>query len=258
LLVDRPLGVKEVINPFEASGGADREDRDQARSNVPLAVMSLDRLVSVEDYADFARTFAGIAKADARLLAIGRRRVLHLTVALDGDGAFDRNGDLYNNLRRALVDFGDPHLALQIDHRVVRLVVASARVRLDPAYLWELVEPQIRGAVEHALGFERQWLGRGLASSDAIAAIHSVRGVEYVDLDVFDWVDEERILGDGQTRDPNGSTDGASDLASGLRLNGSIQAQPARVVRGGRRVAPAQLAYLSADVRDTLILQELT
>ena len=65
LLSTRPLGVKEVINPIRASGGADKESRDQARKNAPLALMALDRLVSTRDYADFSRTFAGIGKATA-------------------------------------------------------------------------------------------------------------------------------------------------------------------------------------------------
>src|SRR5439155_7613323 len=59
LLQSKPLNVKEVINPLRASGGADRDSRDQARGNAPLAVMALDRLVGVKDYADFSRTFAG-------------------------------------------------------------------------------------------------------------------------------------------------------------------------------------------------------
>src|SRR5260370_5949273 len=68
LLATRPLGVKSVINPLPATGGADRERIDQARRNVPLAVLALYRLVSVQDYADFARTFAGIGKASAARL----------------------------------------------------------------------------------------------------------------------------------------------------------------------------------------------
>src|SRR6185369_11078741 len=63
LLQTKPLGVQSVINPLQASGGADKEDRDTARENAPLAVMALDRLVSLQDYGDFTRTFAGIAKA---------------------------------------------------------------------------------------------------------------------------------------------------------------------------------------------------
>ena len=69
LLTTRTLGVKEVINPLRASGGADKENRDQARKNVPLAVKALDRLVSVQDYEDFSRTFAGIGKARAAEIA---------------------------------------------------------------------------------------------------------------------------------------------------------------------------------------------
>ena len=42
LLMTRPLGVREVINPLRASGGADKESRDQARKNAPLAVKALD------------------------------------------------------------------------------------------------------------------------------------------------------------------------------------------------------------------------
>jgi len=39
LLATKPLGVKAVINPLPASGGADREQRDQARRNAPLDAM---------------------------------------------------------------------------------------------------------------------------------------------------------------------------------------------------------------------------
>ena len=40
-LSTRPLGVKEVINPLRASGGADPESRDQVRCNAPIAVTAV-------------------------------------------------------------------------------------------------------------------------------------------------------------------------------------------------------------------------
>ena len=43
-----------------------RDARD-ARRNAPLTMLTLGRAVSLQDYADFARAFAGIAKADRRL-----------------------------------------------------------------------------------------------------------------------------------------------------------------------------------------------
>ncbi len=98
LLATRPLGVKGVINPLPATGGADRENRDQARSNVPLAVLALDRFVSVQDYADFARTFAGIGKARAAKLSNGRRQEVFVTIAGAEDIPIDYHSDLYLNL----------------------------------------------------------------------------------------------------------------------------------------------------------------
>ena len=254
-LIDRPLGVKEVINPIEASGGADRESRDRARANAPLAVRSLDRLVAVRDYADFARTFAGIDKADARLLPIGRRRTLHLTVALAGDGPLDRNGDLYRNLRRALADFGDPSLAIRIDGRAVRLVILSARVRIAADEQWEHVEPRIRDALVAALGFDARDLGRGLALSEVVAVIDGVRGVDYVDVDLLDWVDEERLLDIGDDRGSNGFT-----AFTGPRLSAVatvIAARPARVDPKTGAVVPADLVYADPTIRGTVVLQEL-
>ena len=78
-------GLKGVINPLPATGGADRESRDRARRNIPLAVMALDRLVSTQDYADFARTFAGIGKASAKELSNGRQTIVHVTIAKADD-----------------------------------------------------------------------------------------------------------------------------------------------------------------------------
>ena len=45
-----------------SSGGEDPESRDQARRNAPLTVKTLDRIVSLTDFEDFARAFSGIGR----------------------------------------------------------------------------------------------------------------------------------------------------------------------------------------------------
>jgi predicted phage baseplate assembly protein len=251
-LIDRPLGVTKVINPIAASGGADPESRDLARSNAPLAVMALDRLVSVADYADFARTFAGIVKADAQLLTLGRRRILHLTVALDDDGRLDPNGALARNLRQALTDFGDPRLQLVIEERQVRLVVLSARVRISADERWETIEPSIRTRLTGALGFARRELGAGMAASEVIAAIQGTRGVAYVDLDRLDWVDEDRLTTTSVER-----TELAGRRPSLTRPQTAIAASLAHVDPKSGLIIPAQLAYADASSADAVVLEEL-
>jgi hypothetical protein len=249
-LATRPLGAKDVINPLPATGGADRDSRDQARRNAPLAVMALDRLVSTEDYADFARTYAGIGKATAARLSDGRRQVVHVTIAGAEDIPIDLNSDLYRNLVQALHLFGDPHQPIQVALRRLKLLVASAGVRLKPDYQWESVEPRIRGSLLDALGFDGRELGQSAFSSEVISAIQAVEGVAYVDLQIFDAVPEgitvEKLAG----------------LAGSLALLAHVEAELAHIDPGAtdpsRRILPAELAILTPDIPDTLLLTEIS
>lgn len=249
-VVTKPLGVKEVINPFPATGGADREDRDQARRNVPMAVMALDRLVSVQDYEDFARTYAGIAKASSARLSDGRREVVHLTIAGSDDIPIATTSDLFLNLRQALLQFGDPYQPIQVAVRKLKLLVISAKVRLLPDYLWEAVEPKIRAALIDKFSFARRDLGQDALSSEALSAMQAQTGVAYVDLDVFDAVAEDV------------SSQTLANLGSTLKLQPRILVNKAKVARHAsdpsRRILPAELAYLNPAVADTLILTELS
>jgi predicted phage baseplate assembly protein len=248
LLATRPLGVKSVVNPLPATGGANREDRDTARRNAPMAVMALDRLVSTRDYEDFARTYAGIGKASSALLSDGRRQVVHLTIAGSDDIPIATTSDLFINLRTALLRYGDPMQGLQIALRKVNLLVISAKVKLDPDYLWTAVEPKIRAALLETFGFARRDLGQDALDSEAISVIQAQAGVVYVDLDVFDSVSEDATAAK------------LAVLAGQAKLHHRIRAAKARpgAERRVSGILPAELAYLSAAVPDTLILTELS
>ena len=163
-LATRPLGVQGVINPLPATGGADRDSADQARRNAPLAGKALDRLVGVEDYADFARTFAGIGKAAAARLSDGRRQLVHVTIAGADDIPIDPNSDLYRNLVQALHQYGDPYQPIQVCVRKVKLLVISSGISLLADYQWESVEPQIRATLLDAFSFDNRDLGQSCIS----------------------------------------------------------------------------------------------
>lgn len=251
LLQSRPLNVKAVSNPLRASGGADRDDRDQVRRNAPIAVQALDRLVSVEDYAQFALTFAGVGKASAARLSDGRREVVHLTIAGVGDIPIDVSSDLYTNLGAALRANGDSYLALEIAVRRLRLLVVAARLKLLPDYQWEPVAAAVRTALLVAFGFDQRQLGQPVFPSEVISTIQGVSGVAYVDLDTFDSISEEASASD------------LSDLGSTLTLQQHIIALTARLNPQPAQypldaILPAELAYLSPALPDTIILNEIT
>src|SRR5262249_1665231 len=108
LLQTRPLGVRGVTNPLRASGAADPEDRDSARRNAPRTVLTLDRIVLLQDHEDFAAAFAGIGKAQATLLWTGQTRLVSITVAAANGDPVDSAGALYGNLVAAIGAKRDP------------------------------------------------------------------------------------------------------------------------------------------------------
>jgi hypothetical protein len=249
-LSSQPLGVKAVINPLRSSGGADHDSRDQARRNAPLAVMALDRLVSVRDYADFARTFAGIGKAAAARLSDGHTLLVHLTIAGKDDIPIDQNSDLYRNLFAALEQFGDPQQPLRVQVRRLRLLVISAGVKVLPDYEWASVGPNVRAALLDFYSFDRRELGQPAFLSEAVAVIQAVPGVQHVDMRAFDSVAE------------NVTAAQIAGLATTLKPNAFVSAELAAPDNSAtdptKSILPAELVMLTPGVPDTLILTEIT
>ena len=207
---------------------------------------ALDRLVGIGDYADFARTFAGIGKAAAVRLSDGTREVVHVTIAGAGDGPVDIASDLYANLRAALRRYGDPYLPIQVAVRELLVVSVTAGVRVRPEYRWATVEPALRAALLDAFGFDRRELGQDLVPSTVLAVMQAVPGVQYVDLDDLSAIAEESLVAGI-----------AGESPAPLQLSAdTVRVRPARLGDDGR-ILPAQLAYLQPAVPDTLILNEV-
>ncbi|MFI6768293.1 putative baseplate assembly protein [Streptomyces sp. NPDC050355] len=293
--VTRPLGVTGVTNPQPASGGADADGPGLTRRTVPLAVSALDRLVSLADYEDFARSRAGIGRASARELFDGRRKVLHVTVAGVDDIPLDPDAEVLRALRASLAEYGDARLPVRVDVREPVLLLCVARVEVAADHAWPLVEPRVRRAVLDRLGYDGRELGQPARLSEVLAAAQSVPGVDHVDVDAFTGVPasvstaelaglsaqfadpprtsvpsrlaayDERIhevtADGGETLTAVAGRYGIS-LAELLRHNPDItDTRPlakGRAVCVFRGIRPAQLALFSPRVADTLILTEVT
>lgn len=252
LLVTRPLGVKEVINPLRASGGADKETRDQARRNAPLAVLALDRLVSTQDYADFTRIFAGIGKASAARISDGHRELVHVTIAGADDIPIDPASDLFQNLVKALQEFGDPYQPFRVEPRELVMILISANVSILPDYLWESVVTKIRTKLVETFSFEKRELGQDVVLSEVIQVIQSVEGVNYADVDTLGGISERNAS--GELRTPAEIAKYVQDLVDDSHNNGPL---PRVGVTMATDKHAAQLAFLLPDVEGTLILNEV-
>lgn len=185
LLLTRPLGVKAVDNPVAAAGAADRELLADARRNAPLTVLTLDRIVSLQDYEDFIRAFAGVAKAFATWTWNGESRGVFVTVA-GADGAeIDMTGDFGTNLLGAIRSASVPGVPVRVQsyHQGTGLFTIRGRVKIDPDYESDLVLAAVRQALTTQFGFDARAFGQPVVLSEVIAAIQLIEGVIAVDLD---------------------------------------------------------------------------
>jgi predicted phage baseplate assembly protein len=166
-----------VTNPLAAGGGQDPQELADARTNAPVTVLTLERVVSIKDFEDFARAYAGIGKALATWTWSADRRGVFLTVAgPDGGAVVD---DVLAALKSALVKAGDPHVPVRVaTYAAVPFRVAAA-VETDPDYAAGTVEAELH---DH-FGFARRAFGQPVALSEVMAVIQDVPGVVSVDVE---------------------------------------------------------------------------
>ena len=184
-LLSRPLGLKEVINPESAEGAEDAESRDAARQNAPITVLTLDRAVSLQDYEDFARTFAGIAKAQAVWVWDGRKRSIFLTVAGADGEVLEEDGAVIAKLKEALREYGDPFVAFTVKSFRKALFQIHGTVTIHADHVVDTVMAAVQAALLDRYSFDARSFGQPVALSEAIAAIQSIPGVVAVDIDKF-------------------------------------------------------------------------
>jgi hypothetical protein len=182
-LTQRPLGIKGVSNPLPASGGTNPEPPGQARQSMPLMTRTLGRAVSLLDYEDFARAFAGIAKARAQVLQLPSGPIVAITIAGSDGAVISPDNPIWKNLSKALSDNGDPHVAVRLLAHQPATFRLGLKIRRDPAYELTTVLAAVEAALRSRFGFASRALGQPVQQSDVIAAAQGVPGVIAVDLD---------------------------------------------------------------------------
>jgi hypothetical protein len=181
----RPLGLKGVSNPLPALGGTDPEPASEARQTMPLMTRTLGRAVSMLDYEDFARAFAGIAKARAQVLRLPAGPVVAITIAGADNATIGSDNPLWTNLAAALAASGDPHVAVRLLAHHAGTFRLGLKVKRDPAYESSRVLAAVESALRARFGFAARALGQAVQQSDVIATAQSVPGVVAVDLDLL-------------------------------------------------------------------------
>jgi baseplate J-like protein len=181
-LLTRPLGVKRATNASPATGGQDPEQLDKARRNAPLRVLTLDRAVSISDYADFSRAFAGVAKAYAIWMNDGRARGIYVTVAGEGGDPIPQGSDTQLNLIGALRKYGDPLLPLSVQTFANATFTLKATVKISSDADPDRTLARVEAALRDAYSFDARDFGQPVTIDEIYAVIQDVDGVVASDI----------------------------------------------------------------------------
>ena len=179
-LLTRPPGLKSAINPLAAEGGDEPESFANAQQNAPLTVLTLDRVVSLEDYENFSRSYAGIAKALATWTWDGRTRGVFITVA--GPLGADISTTLAQDLIDAIHSAGDPFVPVRVVSYEEAHFRMAAGIKIDPDYETEKVLAAANDALRNAFSFEERQFGQPVVLSEVIALVQALAGVVAVDV----------------------------------------------------------------------------
>ena len=185
LIKQRPLGIIEATNPLPATGAASPETLLQAREKAPSKIRTLDRIVSLQDFEDFARGFPGIGKAQAIPLWNGQSQFVHITVAGVDGSLIDASSNLYQQLVTAIDNNRDPIQIVQVDSYEPLLFNLEAKFQFDSRYESDKLVENIIQALQQKFTFTKRNFGQNVTTAEVIATIQRVEGVVAVDLDAL-------------------------------------------------------------------------
>jgi predicted phage baseplate assembly protein len=181
MLAIKPLGVRGVTNPLPPAGAEDRESFEDLRGNSPLTVLTLDRLVSVKDYEDFSRAFAGFSKAQAIATGMNSTRGVFLTVAGE-TGEITESDQAFRNLVAAIKLNGDPFVGVAVKPYRPAFFQIEGAIGIDQKFLQKDVLAEVEMELRTTFGFAARRLGQSVTRIEVVAAIQKIPGVVFVNL----------------------------------------------------------------------------
>jgi hypothetical protein len=179
--------VTKITNPFNATGGAERETTEEAKVSGPALVVTQDRAVTLHDYDLLAAAFPGVGKAKARVGLRGGYKVVQVFIAPENPTVVPPpppSGELKAALKQYLesrqpvnrmagVDVLDP-IYVPID--------VFVDVYLTPEASQARVSQDTFGVLRELLSFANQDFGKPIRAGELFSVLYPVEGVAYLNL----------------------------------------------------------------------------
>jgi hypothetical protein len=178
--IARPVaGLRRVVNPVAAGGGADADRPQDMRRNAPNSALLLGRAVSVPDFEALAREFGGVINAHVEWAWDETSQGAAVKAWFISDG-----GDIAEALRAFLIGQADPNTPLVAEEAQAQPSQLVIDLEIDPRFNTQIVIEQVKQALGDPetgiLALENITIGCALFRSRIFDAVLSVDGTRSV------------------------------------------------------------------------------
>jgi hypothetical protein len=184
--------VSRVRNPLPAAGGVEPETGDEVRRDAPYAFQVQERAVTEADYAEVSERNGEVQRAAATFRWTGSWHTVFLTADRFGGGGVD--ADFETRLRAWLEKYRMAGYDLEVDSPVFVPLEMGLHVCVVPGQLRSDVATEVKARLsdsvlaDGSLGLfhpDNLTFGQSVYLSSVLAAVHSVTGVQSVDVTTF-------------------------------------------------------------------------
>jgi hypothetical protein len=170
-----------VTNAAAFSGGTDAESTDSVRVNAPLALRSLNRAVSLKDYAQLAVQVNGVSKAIASASVY-----TSVTIYIAASGGAASSSTLKTDVKNYFTDKVPPNTSLQVLDFTPVYPYLDITVNVMPTYDATVVKNAVTSALYSLFIFDYVIFNDLIAIGDIHAACRTIAGVAYVTLNDYE------------------------------------------------------------------------
>ncbi|MEO7653855.1 MAG: hypothetical protein ABIZ80_25645, partial [Bryobacteraceae bacterium] len=172
-------GLRRVVNPVAASGGADRDQPKDIRRNAPNSALILGRAVSIPDFEALAREFGGVINAHTEWAWDEKSQNAVVQVSFISDG-----GDIAKQLRAFLIGMADPNTPLVAVEAKAQASTLAIDLEIDSRFSRKAVREAVTQVLADKetglLALQNIPIGQPLFRSKVFAAVLSVEGARSV------------------------------------------------------------------------------
>jgi predicted phage baseplate assembly protein len=182
VLRSRPAGVRTVTNPTAAAGGADAESMESLASLQRLRWRCLDRIVTLSDYAAFAREFPGVEKAHAAWLQTDQPAVC-LSIAATRGRPVTELPDLREALRKAVLASRVDNFPLLLEGFRITAFDLAVRIFPEPPARTPALLEAAEAALQRAFSLANREFAQPVTAHEVQTVLAAVKGVRAVTVD---------------------------------------------------------------------------